>query len=80
MIPIPVFLVPLADCLNTFIDCLNFEDATTENHDTNWAIMLSLINIIISIANVLQLYFSISMESEILDAHKIITFLLGYRY
>ena len=49
------------------------------NGDTNWIIMLSLIEILVSIFNVLYLYLSVNLEAEFLDAHKMIAFFLRYR-
>ena len=77
MIPIPVFLIPLAECLINFLELL--EDDNVDAADTNWLVMYSFINIITLVANVLLAYFSVQMEKETLDAHKIIQFLNGYR-
>ena len=64
----------------SLLDYLDMDDLQQNNQDTNWTIMISLINLLVSIANIMHLYYSIDLEDEPLDAHKIISYLLGYRY
>ena len=80
MIPIPSFLIAVTKTLALFLDILDNENDNVVHVETNWFIMLRFINIIISLCNVITAYISLKMEPDFLDAHKIITFLLGYRY
>ena len=80
MIPLPNFIIPVVETLNLFMEFLNEEELNQVNNDTNWVVMLSFLNIIISILNVLKAYLDLNLQPDILDAHKMISYLLGYRY